>query len=291
MKQITLGQKIKALRLEKKMTQADLAGDTITRNMLSQIENGVAQPSVSTILELADKLDVPTEYFFSESGTLDDFRKISAIAKIRKLYAAGDYGKCISKLDALNIFDDETQYIYARAAFAKGIELYRAGFLSGAMEYFQKAIEHGEKTVYLEGIFSRVVKRYLVTAEFVRSKEKNPLPEDCVIDKEADFKADIAYIRNIAEEDHYFDYGEACALYKEHLAIRAEMKKGLDIPNTETLVSRLKKILSSLSETKDAILQYYVLSDLETLSGRMGDYKCAYECSSARLALAEKMNH
>jgi transcriptional regulator with XRE-family HTH domain len=65
-----LGKKIKTLRLERKMTQAELAGETITRNMLSQIENGVAQPSVSTIIDLAKKLDTPIEYFFSENGDL-----------------------------------------------------------------------------------------------------------------------------------------------------------------------------------------------------------------------------
>ena len=80
-----LGKKIKTLRLERKMTQAELAGETITRNMLSQIENGVAQPSVSTIIDLAKKLDTPIEYFFSENGDLDDFKKLGAIAKIKKI--------------------------------------------------------------------------------------------------------------------------------------------------------------------------------------------------------------
>ena len=66
MKQLSLGKKIKNLRLKKGMTQAELAGETITRNMLSQIENEMAQPSVNTILELSEKLETPAEYFFSE---------------------------------------------------------------------------------------------------------------------------------------------------------------------------------------------------------------------------------
>ena len=80
-----IGEKIRALRIQKKMTQAELAGSFITRNMLSQIENGVAMPSVPTVLELAKRLDVPASYFFSDAGTLDDYRKIGALDKIKKL--------------------------------------------------------------------------------------------------------------------------------------------------------------------------------------------------------------
>ena len=94
-----MGKKIRALRLEKGMTQAALAGDTVTRNMLSQIENGLAQPSVTTISELAEKLGVPTEYFFSDCEDVNVFRKLGAIDKIRKAFADGDYGRCIYRLD------------------------------------------------------------------------------------------------------------------------------------------------------------------------------------------------
>ena len=59
---MTLGQKIKAVRLERGMTQKELAGDTITRNMLSKIENDSATPSVRTLEHLAGALGLPTEY-------------------------------------------------------------------------------------------------------------------------------------------------------------------------------------------------------------------------------------
>ena len=83
-----IGDKIKELRLQKKMTQAQLAGDAITRNQLSQIENNKSMPAVPTLLELAKRLDAPASYFFAETGDLDTFRKIGAIEKIKKLYAA-----------------------------------------------------------------------------------------------------------------------------------------------------------------------------------------------------------
>lgn len=44
-----LGRRIKEARIAKKMTQAELVGDFITRNMLSRIESGNATPSVKTL--------------------------------------------------------------------------------------------------------------------------------------------------------------------------------------------------------------------------------------------------
>jgi len=37
---MTLGQKLKKARLDRGLTQAQVVGDRITRNMLSQLENG-----------------------------------------------------------------------------------------------------------------------------------------------------------------------------------------------------------------------------------------------------------
>ena len=52
----------------------------------------------------------------------------------------------------------------------------------------------------------------------------------------------------------------------------------------------LREILSRCDEERYAVMKYYVLCDLEACSRHEGDYKSAYECSAARLALAEKMN-
>ena len=45
-----IGKKIKKLRNEKLITQSELVGNEITRNMLSRIENGAALPSLGTVV-------------------------------------------------------------------------------------------------------------------------------------------------------------------------------------------------------------------------------------------------
>lgn len=58
-----IGSIIKEARLSKKMTQNEVVGDFITRNMLSLIENGTATPSIRTLQYLAAKLQIPMSQF------------------------------------------------------------------------------------------------------------------------------------------------------------------------------------------------------------------------------------
>lgn len=61
-----LGKRIREARLSKKMTQSEVVGTFITRNMLSQIESGTATPSVKTLKYLSDVLDIPINQLIPE---------------------------------------------------------------------------------------------------------------------------------------------------------------------------------------------------------------------------------
>ena len=64
------GEKLKQARLEAGLSQRQLCGDVITRNMLSQIESGKARPSMATLQYLAGKLGKPVGYFLEEDIVL-----------------------------------------------------------------------------------------------------------------------------------------------------------------------------------------------------------------------------
>ncbi|WP_242224109.1 helix-turn-helix domain-containing protein [Bacillus cereus group sp. BfR-BA-01380] len=64
----TLGEKIRTLRKEKKLTQSELAGTELTKSMLSQIENGKATPSMKTLHYLADKLGCDASFLLEEEA-------------------------------------------------------------------------------------------------------------------------------------------------------------------------------------------------------------------------------
>jgi transcriptional regulator with XRE-family HTH domain len=63
-----LSQKLKQARLAAGLSQKALCGDRITRNMLSQIENGSARPSMDTLRYLAGQLRKPLSYFLEEDA-------------------------------------------------------------------------------------------------------------------------------------------------------------------------------------------------------------------------------
>ena len=279
-----MGKKIRDLRLKKGLTQAALSGETVTRNMLSQIENGVAKPSVTTIREIAEKLDVPTEFFFSESTDLGAFQKLYAMPKIRRLFAAGEYAKCLARLENLGVSDDETELVMVKCSMALGKADYHEGCLNSASARFRAAIAHAQRSIYAEDSLCEIAEKYLCAIAFVQRGERFTA-EPSVCGGQEVF-ADLVYIGMIADV-RVADPAEGIASgYAAHLTLRNAIQKG-SCPSAE---DELRVLLGSPEGQADAILRYYVLGDLEKLAKEKGDYKAAYECSAQRLALAEKMN-
>ncbi len=67
---VTLGQKIKALRKHKKLSQEELATEVgINANHLSRLERGVFQPSVDVLKRLAVTLEVTVDYLLSDEDS------------------------------------------------------------------------------------------------------------------------------------------------------------------------------------------------------------------------------
>lgn len=63
-----LGSRIRQLRKERKLTLAQLAGDRLTKGMLSLIENGKAQPSMDSLHYIAGQLQVDVSSLLGEEG-------------------------------------------------------------------------------------------------------------------------------------------------------------------------------------------------------------------------------
>jgi len=68
----SMGEKIKKLRKDKKMTQTDLAGSEMTKSMLSQIENNLTMPSMKNLQYLAFRLGKPASYFIEDQLKQND---------------------------------------------------------------------------------------------------------------------------------------------------------------------------------------------------------------------------
>ena len=66
--QMDLGEKIRQARLDAGLSQRQLCGEEITRNMLSLIEHGTARPSMKTLRMFAQRLGKPISYFLEEGA-------------------------------------------------------------------------------------------------------------------------------------------------------------------------------------------------------------------------------
>ena len=87
-----LGQRLKQARQEAGLSQRQLCGDTITRNMLSQIENGSARPSMDSLAYFAQRLGKPISFFLEESpielpnqGVMEQARAASGVHRLKVL--------------------------------------------------------------------------------------------------------------------------------------------------------------------------------------------------------------
>ena len=84
---MSLGEALRQARLEAGLSQRALCGDEITRNMLSRIENGVAQPSMRTLQYLAGRLGKPMSYFLDEQAVVSSNQQV--MERARRLYDLG----------------------------------------------------------------------------------------------------------------------------------------------------------------------------------------------------------
>ena len=81
---MTMGQRIRAARMEAGLSQRELAGTEITRNMLSSLEHDAANPSVATLRYLSERLGKPVSFFLGEAGESE------AVTALRE----GNYRRC-----------------------------------------------------------------------------------------------------------------------------------------------------------------------------------------------------
>lgn len=96
-----LGDKIKKLRKEKGLTQLDLTDNNISRSMLSLIENGLTNPSMTTLQYIADKLEKPLAYFLVDSYEVSE-KCESLITSVEQLAQSKRYEEVIKEINTYN---------------------------------------------------------------------------------------------------------------------------------------------------------------------------------------------
>lgn len=126
---MSIGERLRQARLEKGISQRELCGEEITRNMLSLIENGAACPSLATLTYLAERLDKKVSWFLDEDTVSSPNQ--ACITAAYSAWQAGDPAGARSILEAYTspdpVFDRERELL--------------SGLVT--LELAEKAIEQG----------------------------------------------------------------------------------------------------------------------------------------------------
>lgn len=140
-----LGRRIKEARINRKMTQAELVGNFITRNMLSQIESGNATPSVKTLEYIASKLELPVSSLVPEERKTPQ----DMLSSAKDALKTGDYDRAVSTASKVkNIFYDEYVAISAKAYIEKAKSAEQSGDFAEAAKAYKKACDFAGKGIY-----------------------------------------------------------------------------------------------------------------------------------------------
>lgn len=141
-----LGQRIRAARLEAGLSQRQLCGDTITRNMLSLIENGSAKPSMDTLRVLAGRLGKPVGFFLEEDGALSP--NAALMAKARQA-APGQVMEILADYkEPDKDFDHERFLLEVLACFSLAEQALGEGKPGLVVHYLTRARDAGAQTPY-----------------------------------------------------------------------------------------------------------------------------------------------
>ena len=145
-----LGRKLRQARLEMGLSQRQLCGDMITRNMLSQIENGSAQPSMHTLQYLAERLGKPIGFFLESQAVTSPNQTVMDSA--RQAYACAGWSGVLQALETYRapdpIFDQERWLLDALACLHLAHQAISAGKKPYAEVLLARAESSASQTIY-----------------------------------------------------------------------------------------------------------------------------------------------
>lgn len=97
-----LGEKILHSRQAAGLSQRQLCGDAITRNMLSQIEHGTAKPSMKTLQYLAERLGKPVSYFLEDDRDNEALEDLTKLRRAEEALTQGKHRYAAELLEGVN---------------------------------------------------------------------------------------------------------------------------------------------------------------------------------------------
>ncbi len=291
---MNIGQKIKELRSAKMMTQQELAGEHITRNMLSRIENGCALPSLPTLMYLSERLGVPAGFLLVEGDEEFGYKKASRMPDIMSAYRAGDWEICKDICLSLGGTDDELNYMITLCLFNEAKDAFAAGDLRRSAELFDSARACSSMTIYPIGsvvaesdtflfCISHISPSLVADIETVSAPLRGALSEPFCRYFSMLWAIESNFVTIFDPASYSASGGNEDKMYLDHISAKMKMRSG----HYNEAYHLLKHILSSDSDIPAPLL-YFIFTDLEVCCRELSDYRGAYEYSNDKTGMLEK---
>lgn len=276
-----IGKKLKALRMEKNLTQSELCGTEITRNHLSLIESGKSLPSLSTLCYISERLDVPVGYFFSgDEQTEAKFANLFTIEDAKESYAAENYSKCVQICEIIpsSLRGDEISLLLAMARLRLALAAAERLDISAAMQNLKGAAEASQRSFYLSSDFTSAVSYYELLFSSLAVKE---IPRRLADLREASSYVPvdlILYFRMLFNKKHISSAAELTSeLHREH-AEALTAKGDSDFGTAFTILKKLSE-----NPSLPYYMRYHVYDDLEICADMISEFRTAYEAAKLKM--------
>ena len=276
---MTLGEKIRQRRRELGLTQREVAGEDVTRNLICRIERGDCLPSLDTLQKIARALSVPVAYLLSEEDDFAAFAAWDALPAIRQNYAAGHYADCLSVIGKLpaEAVRDEVAYLAAVASLGLAERALKDGKLKSIPDHLDRAKEYAEKTVLPTDWL-------LARSELCRAVAKCPETPRWEIKRDEY----LSHAEKAIGYNAYLYLSDDAGIVCDREAVKLH-RQARDLIAKRSYREALS-VLLSLEEMKstgelDPYFLYRVYSDTETCYRELGDFEMAYRYSSKRVSL------
>ena len=181
-----IGQRLKEARLALGLSQRQLCGDTITRNMLSQIENGVAKPSMETLQFLAKRLGKPMSHFLEETVNPD-------LQAAREAFRQGAYAEALKALEGCDSQEEECCLLRALSYLQLAEAAVKQGRIPYAISLLEDCDASAEKTAYFVPALHR--RRLVLLAKVLPDETEQILKSLPPEDEELILRAQVALHR------------------------------------------------------------------------------------------------
>ena len=308
-----IGRRIREARISAGLTQEELAGGEITRNMLSRIENGAALPSLPTLCALADRLGIPAGAFL---GDLAEYNSYKLANELRGLLDKKKYARLIDRFSTSGQqLTDEISRILHEAYVLYALEKYFEGKLNEARKLLDKAEQYSTgdgldpacasgKAVLLRILIDKAVRSENDGNDDVAlpTKQDNLMLLRRMIFGHSSLAIYI-YARELLDGVSGKAYSvpdENAGFYRLRLEplipelpegfFRSHIEAKLDMVNADYLSAkaRLVPFLDNSSSLAPTLL-FDLYTDLEFCCKCCGDFENAYKYSNLKLAVLHKI--